>query len=183
MAPCQCNTSLAFWLYCGRGSTPLTTGHELRFSSTSSSSTGSNLSDILEPEDLSKLSERDGIGSLRCVIIILVDYRPAGADIRAPQRTLLLLLTLPPMAAKVEPQMAQARRDIEKKLVPSGPQVARYLSLPSEGQTKDWILSEMDRMDSYCHTFDDRGVKLHDWKDGKMSGAVYRESNCVQRFR
>ncbi|KAF9780793.1 pyridoxal phosphate-dependent transferase [Thelephora terrestris] len=88
-------------------------------------------------------------------------------------RTLLLLLTLPPMAAKVEPQMAEARRDIEKKLVPSGPQVNRYLSLPSEGQTRDWILSEMDKMDSYCHDFDDRGHKLHDWKDGKISGAVY----------
>jgi sphinganine-1-phosphate aldolase len=97
-----------------------------------------------------------------------------------PQRTLLLILTLPPMAAKVEPQMAQARRDIDKKLIPSGPQVVRYLSLPSEGQTKDWILSEMDRMDSYCHNFDDRGTKLHDWKDGKISGAVYRESVYFQ---
>ena len=92
----------------------------------------------------------------------------------------MLLLALPPMAAKVEPQMAQARRDIEKKLVPSGPQVVRYLSLPPEGQTKDWILSEMDRMDSYCHSFDDRGIKLHDWRDGKLSGAVYRESTYFQ---
>ena len=91
------------------------------------------------------------------------------------QRTLLLLLTLPPMASKVEPQMAEARKDIEKKLVPSGPQVIRYLSLPPEGQPKDWILAEMDRMDSYCHSFDDNGAKLHDWKDGKVSGAVYRE--------
>jgi len=79
------------------------------------------------------------------------------------------------MAAKVEPQMAKARRDIENKLIPSGPQVVRYLSLPPEGQSKDWILAEMDRMDSYCHSFDDRGAKLHDWKDGKISGAVYRE--------
>lgn len=79
------------------------------------------------------------------------------------------------MASKVEPQMTKARKDIEKQLVPSGPQVVRYLSLPPEGQTKDWILAEMDRMDSYCHSFDDRGTKLHDWKDGKVSGAVYRE--------
>ena len=87
------------------------------------------------------------------------------------------------MAAKVEPQMAQARRDIEKKLIPSGSQVVRYLSLPSEGQSKDWILSEMDRMDSYCHNFDDRGAKLHDWKDGKISGAVYRKSTHSHLFR
>ena len=86
------------------------------------------------------------------------------------------------MASKVEPQMAKARRDIEKKLVPSGPQVIRYLTLPPEGQSKDWILAEMDQMDSYCHSFDDRGVKLHDWKDGKMSGAVYREWSHFQPF-
>jgi sphinganine-1-phosphate aldolase len=89
----------------------------------------------------------------------------------------MLFLTLPPMASKVEPQMAEARRTIQDKLIPSGPQVVRYLSLPSEGQSKDWILAEMDRMDSYCHSFDKQGVKLHDWKDGKISGAVYRE--CV----
>jgi hypothetical protein len=86
------------------------------------------------------------------------------------------------MASKVEPQMAKARRDIEKKLVPSGPQVVRYLSLPSEGQTKDWILAEMDRMDSYCHSFDENGAKLHDWKDGKVSGAVYREWSHFRPF-
>ena len=79
------------------------------------------------------------------------------------------------MASKVEPQMAKARKDIEKKLVPSGSQVVRYLSLPPEGQSKDWILAEMEKMDSYCHSFDERGAKLHDWKDGKISGAVYRE--------
>ncbi|KAF9643173.1 PLP-dependent transferase [Thelephora ganbajun] len=89
------------------------------------------------------------------------------------ERTLLLVLALPPMVAKVEPQMAKARKDIEKKLIPSGPQVIRYLSLPSEGQSRDWILAEMDRMDSYCHSFDSKGAKLHDWKDGKISGAVY----------
>ena len=70
--------------------------------------------------------------------------------------------------------MDKARKDIENKFVPSGPQVVRYLSLPAEGQTKDWILAEMDRMDDYCHSLDDHGVKLHDWKDGKVSGAVYR---------
>jgi len=86
------------------------------------------------------------------------------------------------MASKVKPRMAQARKDIENKLVPSGPKVVRYLSLPPEGQTKDWILAEMDRMDSYCHNFGDDGAKLHDWKDGKISGAVYRESSHFLPF-
>ena len=51
----------------------------------------------------------------------------------------------------------------------------RYLTLPPEGQSKDWILAEMGRVDGCCHSFDDRGAKLHDWKDGKIGGAVYRE--------
>lgn len=84
------------------------------------------------------------------------------------------------MTSKIEPQMAKARKDIEKKLVPSGPQVVRYLSLPPKGQTKDWILAEMDKMDSYCHEFDNRGVQLHNWKDGRVSGAVYRESSHLR---
>ena len=183
MALCHCRASLASWLCCGRGSTPPTTRQEAHFSSTSSSSTGSNLSGILEPEEPSEPSERDGIGSPKCATANLARYCPVEADLGIPQRTLLLLLTLPPMAAKVEPQLAQARRDIEKKLLPSGPQVVRYLSLPPEGQTKDWILSEMDRMDNYCHTFDDRGAKLHDWKDGRISGAVYRELTDFRGFR
>ena len=86
------------------------------------------------------------------------------------------------MASKVEPQMAKARRDIEKKLIPSGSQVVRHLSLPLVGQSKGWILAEMDRMDGYCHSFDDRGAKLHDWKDGKISGAVYREWSHLRFF-
>lgn len=81
---------------------------------------------------------------------------------------------------KTDPQMAQTRRDIEKKLIPSGPQVTRYLSLPPEGQTTDWILSEIDKMDNCCYNFDDSGRKLYDWRDGKISGVVYREPVLCQ---
>jgi sphinganine-1-phosphate aldolase len=83
------------------------------------------------------------------------------------------------MAAKVEPQMNKARRDIQDKLVPSGPRVIRYLSLPPEGQSKDWILAEMAKMDEYCHASGDKRV---DWKDGKLSGAVYRAWNLRPRL-
>jgi hypothetical protein len=121
-----------------------------------------------------KPSEGDGVSCRKCVAAGFVVV-PDKTYVHTPQRILLLSLTPPPMAAKVESQMAQARRDIEKKLIPSGPQVVRHLSLPPEGKTKDWILSEMDKMDSYCYKFDDRGRRLYDWKEGKVSGAVYRE--------
>jgi sphinganine-1-phosphate aldolase len=98
-------------------------------------------------------------------------HRPTGSH-RRLQAVLLILLKLPIMASKVEPQMLQARQKIEDKLVPSGPHVTRYLSLPPEGQTKEWILEEMGKMDEYCH---ESGEKRVNWKDGKLSGAVYRE--------
>jgi len=79
-------------------------------------------------------------------------------------------LSLPPMAAKVGPQMSKARQDIESKLIPSGPRVTRYLTLPAEGRSTEWILEEMANMDDYCHASGDKKVN---WKDGKLSGAVY----------
>ena len=62
--------------------------------------------------------------------------------------------------------MDQAKIDIENKLVPKGAEVVRHLSLPSKGQTPEWILEEMEKMDTEVN-----GVS---WKRGKLSGAVYR---------
>jgi len=62
--------------------------------------------------------------------------------------------------------MDKAKLEIENKLVPKGADVARHLSLPAKGQNLDWILAEMNKMDS----------ELNDtnWRQGKLSGAVYR---------
>ena len=38
-------------------------------------------------------------------------------------------------------------------------------------------------MDDCCYSFDDRRAKSHDWKDGKISGAVYRELTDFRGFR
>lgn len=72
------------------------------------------------------------------------------------------------MKAKVTSEMEQARLDIERKLIPQGPNVVRHLSLPNEGKSLEWILEEMNRMDEeHGHS---------DYKVGKLSGAVYRSS-------
>lgn len=64
--------------------------------------------------------------------------------------------------------MEKAKLDIENKLVPKGPKVVRHLALPEEGQSLEWILAEMEKMDQeFEHS--------SDWRAGKVSGAVYRE--------
>lgn len=64
--------------------------------------------------------------------------------------------------------MDQARLDIEKRLVPQGANVTRHLALPSEGKSLEWILQEMEKMDT------ELGTTTDSWRDGKLSGAVYR---------
>ena len=64
--------------------------------------------------------------------------------------------------------MGKAKLDVENKLVPKGPDVTRHLSLPEEGKSIEWILAEMDKMDSELNG------KTGVWKEGKLSGAVYR---------
>ena len=68
----------------------------------------------------------------------------------------------------METELGKARLDIESKMVPQGPNVTRHLSLPTEGRDQDWILAEMAKMD-------EEGGHHVNWKDGRVSGAVYRE--------
>ena len=79
---------------------------------------------------------------------------------------MLLALRLPSARKKVESELGKARLDIEKKMVPQGPGVTRHLSLPAQGHDREWILEEMAKMDEE--------LGHNNWKDGKISGAVYR---------
>ena len=80
---------------------------------------------------------------------------------------MLLALRLPSARKKVESELGKARLDIEKKMVPQGPGVTRHLSLPTQGHDREWILEEMAKMD------EESGEHVN-WKDGKVSGAIYR---------
>ncbi len=79
----------------------------------------------------------------------------------------MMVLRLPSMKSKFTQQMDQAKLDIENKLVPKGAEVVRHLSLPEEGKSLEWILAEIEKMDT---ELEHRG----DWRHGKLSGAVYR---------
>ena len=64
--------------------------------------------------------------------------------------------------------MDAAKAEIDRKLLPQGKDVVRHLSLPRKGQTLEWILEAMEQMDKEApsHT---------DYREGKLSGAVYRK--------
>jgi sphinganine-1-phosphate aldolase len=72
------------------------------------------------------------------------------------------------MKKTVSEQLLKAKLDIESKLLPKGKNVVRHLSLPSQGKALDWILEEMNTMDT------EMGGTLEPWNQGKLSGAVYR---------
>lgn len=84
-----------------------------------------------------------------------------------------VMLRLPSIHRKVETEMANTQTIIEDKLIPSGPAVIRHLVLPPSGHDLEWILSEMNAMD----TENDHSA---DWRSGKLSGAVYHGGEDLQ---
>ena len=91
-------------------------------------------------------------------------------DAEHVQFVVRLILRLPSMRKKVASEMGKARLDIENKLVPKGAGVTRHLALPEEGMPIEWILAEMEKMDTELHG------RAAIWNEGKLSGAVYRAS-------
>ncbi|KAJ7899067.1 pyridoxal phosphate-dependent transferase [Mycena leptocephala] len=90
------------------------------------------------------------------------------------QHAIMLALRLPAAQRKVRTEMDKARLDIEDKLVPKGADVTRHLALPEEGQTPEWILAEMDKMDNEMGS-------TTVWKLGKLSGAVYHGGDDMEK--
>lgn len=80
---------------------------------------------------------------------------------------ILFALRLPSNRKKVDTELGRAKLEIESKLVAQGPNVTRHVSLPATGQSPEWILEEMTKMDAESGGTDG-------WKHGKVSGAVYR---------
>ena len=70
--------------------------------------------------------------------------------------------------ARVESEMAEAKASIQRSLVPQGSDVVRHLALPLASRSLDDILGDMEQMDK-------DGPSHTDYKQGKISGAVYRE--------
>ncbi len=75
-----------------------------------------------------------------------------------------LFLRAPGVRSQVQKQVSEAIAKVEGKLVPQGPGVSRYLTLPKEGWTESQVRAELEKLGEMEHTR---------WEDGSVSGAVY----------
>ena len=114
-------------------------------------------------------SFRDVYAFIAQVFISFISSRRLLRHSPPRQRTLRLVITLPSMRKRIKTEMDAAKVEIDQKLLPQGKDVVRHLFLPKSGQTLEWILEAMEQMDEEApsHT---------DYREGKLSGAVYRTS-------
>ncbi|KAK3168753.1 hypothetical protein OEA41_005201 [Lepraria neglecta] len=75
-----------------------------------------------------------------------------------------MFLRSPGVRNKVQAQVAETLAKLEGKLVPKGPGISRYLTLPKEGWTETQVRGELEKLGEMEHTR---------WEDGLVSGAVY----------
>ncbi|KAF2768655.1 sphingosine-1-phosphate lyase-like protein [Teratosphaeria nubilosa] len=75
-----------------------------------------------------------------------------------------LFLRLPLVRARVQADVDKAITELQQKLVPSGPGVTNYTSLPASGWTVEQVNKELDKLAEMTHTR---------WEEGRVSGAVY----------
>ncbi|MCJ1430122.1 hypothetical protein MMC29_008037 [Sticta canariensis] len=91
------------------------------------------------------------------------------------RRTLYgLFLRAPGVRSQVQKQVQEAVTKLEGKLVPQGPGISRYLTLPKEGWTADQVRAELESLDGMKHTR---------WEDGHVSGAVYHGGSDLTKLQ
>lgn len=91
------------------------------------------------------------------------------------RRTLYgLFLRLPGVRDKVAKQVDEAITKLQGKLVPTGPGVTRYLTLPKEGWAEDALRAELGALANMDHTR---------WEDGYVSGAVYHGEEALLKLQ
>ena len=64
----------------------------------------------------------------------------------------------------MQKSVAESLAKLEGKLVPKGPGVTHYLTLPKEGWSNSQVSAELEKLEQMDHTR---------WEDGYVSGAVY----------
>ncbi|EXJ77014.1 sphinganine-1-phosphate aldolase [Capronia epimyces CBS 606.96] len=75
-----------------------------------------------------------------------------------------VFLNLPGVRSQVSRQLEIAKKEMEDKLVPTGPGINRYLQLPKEPWTHEQLRTELEAL---------AAMKRTRWEEGKVSGAVY----------
>jgi sphinganine-1-phosphate aldolase len=79
-------------------------------------------------------------------------------------------LRLPGVRGKVRAQVSEAILKLQRELVPQGPDVERFMTLPKDGWDDEKILAELGKLENMKHT---------KWEDGRVSGAVYHGGQAL----
>ena len=74
----------------------------------------------------------------------------------------------------MQKQVEEAIAKLEGKLVPKGPGISRYLTLPKEGWSDKQVGAELEKLREMEHTR---------WEDGLVSGAVYSGRDDLIRLQ
>ena len=91
------------------------------------------------------------------------------------RRTLYgIFLSSPGVKTRVQKEVSEAIRNLEGKLVPTGPGTTRYLALPKEAWTEEQVRTELGNLGDMKHTR---------WEDGLVSGAVYHGGDSLIKLQ
>lgn len=85
-----------------------------------------------------------------------------------------LFLRAPGVRTQVQKQVDEAITKLQSKLVPSGPGVTRFLTLPKEGWSEEAVRKELEALATMDHTR---------WEDGFVSGAVYHGGDALIKIQ
>lgn len=83
-------------------------------------------------------------------------------------------LRAPGVRNQVQKQVNEAITKLQGKLVPSGPDIVRYLNLPKEGWSEETVRKELETLATMDHTR---------WEDGFVSGAVYHGGDALIKLQ
>ncbi|KIJ49499.1 hypothetical protein M422DRAFT_74589 [Sphaerobolus stellatus SS14] len=92
----------------------------------------------------------------------------------AQKKLIFLYLRLPSNKAMVTEKMDETRVLIRSKLIGTGPNIVRHLSLPRQGRSAEEIEKELETMQLELAPID--------YKEGKLSGAVYHGGADLEKI-
>ncbi|KAF2460231.1 sphingosine-1-phosphate lyase 1 [Lineolata rhizophorae] len=81
---------------------------------------------------------------------------------------------LPVVRGRIRAQVDEAIGQLERKLVPAGPDVQRFTRLPPEAWSDERVQRELETLAGMEHTR---------WEDGRVSGAVYHGGKDLARIQ
>lgn len=110
--------------------------------------------------------------SLKCVRSSVDSHAPRLTSPLFAQFGFELLLRVPSIKRKVTSQLDQATKDMQEQVAPRIPGRNRWLTLPENGKSAEWLVDEMDAL---------KNIPASEWSKGRVSGAVYHGGEDMEK--